>query len=288
MSDDDQFWQSPRPWDDDPSTSGGPRHARSRSTRRRRDGTVVPHHHYGWWLVAVVVAGLGSYLGVIHSSTSSAPTATRTAIVNAPLSAQAPLSSTVPDATAPDASGGSTTPAAKVGELAPNGTFTTLSGTTSTIASLHGKALMVWFVADGCASCSVSIPAVAQHLSQLASDGVQIVTLGLSNSFSAGSRGMSELASFGHLAAHMAIPRPGWTWGMASTALAQAYDPTGTPDVYALVGPGGHIRYMNSVPVSTMAQLLAVAKHLDQATRSSTTTKATDATTQSVVVAPCC
>jgi len=146
--------------------------------------------------------------------------------------------------------------------MAPNGTFTTPSGTSTTIASLRGKPTMVWFVAGGCASCAASIPAVAQQLGQLSSDGVQVVTLGLYGSFATGQHGAAQVLSFGYAAAGTNVKRPGWTWGMASEALSAAYDPSGTPDVYALIGPGGHLRYRNSVPVSTMPQLLAAAGRL--------------------------
>jgi hypothetical protein len=146
--------------------------------------------------------------------------------------------------------------------LAPDGTFTTPTGAAKTIASLRGRPTMVWFVAGGCASCAASIPAVAAHLGQLAGDGVQVVTLGLYGDFSNGKPGVGQLLSFGKAAAGSTVVRPGWTWGMASEALSMAYDPSGIPDQYVLVGPGGHVRYRNSVPDSTMPQLLAAATAL--------------------------
>jgi len=253
----------------------GPRHGRSRPMRRRRDGTLVPRHHYGRWLGVAVVAGFGSYLGVIHSSSGAQPNTARTATVASPRAAQvtSPLSATVP---APSTSGSATspgtasTPAASVGQIAPNGTFTSLTGGTTTISSLLGKPLMVWFVAGGCASCAVSIPMVAQHLAQLHADQVTVVTLGLPDWFDPGAKGLQELQFFGKTAAHVTIPTTTWIWGMPTSALVRAYDPTGTPDVYSLVGPGGHIRYQNSVPASTMPQLLAAAKHLDAVPASKT------------------
>lgn len=143
--------------------------------------------------------------------------------------------------------------------LAPNGTFTTPTGATTTLASFRGAPVMVWFVAGGCASCAASIPAVAAHLGQISGDGVQVVTLGLYGDFPNGKAGVDQLVSFGQAAAGSTVLRPGWTWGMASEALSMAYDPSGTPDTYALIGPGGHIRYRNSIPDSTMPQLLAAA-----------------------------
>ncbi len=143
--------------------------------------------------------------------------------------------------------------------VAPNGTFTTASGALATIASLRGKSTMVWFVAEGCASCAASIPAVAAHLDQLSAAGTQVPTLGLYGAFPTGKAGVAHLLSFGRAAAGASVERLGWTWGMASQALSRAYDPGGIPDVYFLVGPAGHIRYHQSVPVSTMPQLLAAA-----------------------------
>lgn len=158
--------------------------------------------------------------------------------------------------------GGQSSGASAVAVRAPNGTFVTASGSTVAIDSLWGRPTLVWFVAGGCASCAASIPAVAAHLGQLARDGVQVLTLGLYGDFRNGHNGVVELLGFGRAAAGGSITRADWTWGMASAALSQAYDPSGTPDVYALIGPGGHIRYRNAVPVSTMPQLLAAAARL--------------------------
>jgi hypothetical protein len=196
--------------------------------RRRRSRAVVV-------VTVLVIMGLAAYLVVGRSD---------------------------PSGTSAIRSSGSQPTATGSGPMAPNGTFTTPSGATSTIASLRGKPTMVWFVAAGCASCAASIPAVAQHLAQLRSDGVQVLTLGLYGAFPAGKGGVVQLLSFGQAAADTSVTRPGWTWGMASKALSVAYDPSGTPDLYALIGPDGRIGYQNSVPVSTMPQLLTAAGRL--------------------------
>lgn len=149
---------------------------------------------------------------------------------------------------------------AAVGSTAPDGTFTTTAGTQTTIASLRGHTTVVWFVADGCASCAASIPAVAQDLPQLTGHGVQVLTLGLYGAFGTGRQGVAQLLAFGRAADGGNVERPGWMWGMPSEALSVAYDPSGNPDEYFVVGPDGRITYHNSVPVSTMNQLLAAAK----------------------------
>jgi hypothetical protein len=163
---------------------------------------------------------------------------------------------------APRPGGAGTQGSAGSAPLAPDGTFTTVGGKHVTIASLRGRPAMVWFVAGGCASCAASIPAVAAHLRQLTADGLRVVTLGLAGDFPAGEQGLSLLADFGRAAAGGPITRPGWIWGVASASLSRAYDPGGTPDMYALISPSGRITYRGSVPVSTMPQLLAAAAHL--------------------------
>jgi hypothetical protein len=148
---------------------------------------------------------------------------------------------------------------AKVGAPAPNGVFTTANGTQQTIASLRGHTTLVWLVAGGCASCAASIPAVAQHLAQLQAKGVRVLTLGLYGAFDNGKAGAAQLTAFGDAAAGTGMTRPGWTWAMPSEALSFAYDPSGNPDEYFLMNTDGYITYHNSVPVSSMPQLLAAA-----------------------------
>jgi hypothetical protein len=219
----------------------------------------------GRWAIGtgalVVAAGLGTYavLGTGSAQRGAEPR------------------SATPARTATSARSATPASASTVGTLAPNGTYTTPSGTIATISSLRGQPTMVWFVAGGCASCQASIPAVASHLAQLRAAGLRVLTLGLYGAFASGRKGVAQLLGFGRDAASgEVITHAGWEWGMASKALSVAYDPSGTPDVYVLVGPNGHIRYRNSVPDSTMRSLLAAAKRLDAHTRTA------------AAVHPCC
>jgi hypothetical protein len=173
---------------------------------------------------------------------------------------------------------------AKVGAPAPNGTFTTANGTQHTIASLRGHTTLVWLVAGGCASCAASIPTVAQHLTQLHAKGVQVLTLGLYGAFGNGKPGAAQLTAFGRAAAGTNVTRPGWTWAMPSEALSFAYDPSGNPDEYFLINPDGDITYHNSVPVSTMPQLLAAAGTIPAHTTAAVSSAAAGGTTDTL---PC-
>ncbi|MGC8472702.1 MAG: TlpA family protein disulfide reductase [Acidimicrobiales bacterium] len=220
-------------------------HERATAPRRRRRSVLGTG-------ALVLATGLGAY------ALAGSVSATASAKIQS-VASEHPAASV-----SGSASSSTSTRTSTVGTPAPNGTYTTPSGTTATIASLRGKPTMVWFVAGGCASCAASIPAVAAHFHQLRAAGLRVLTLGLYGDFAVGNKGVAQLLSFGrHAAVNQSITRPGWQWGMASEALSLAYDPSGIPDLYVLIGPTGHIEYRNSVPDSTMGALVAAAKRLE-------------------------
>lgn len=205
--------------------------------------------------VGLVVAGVATR-AVIVAESGRRPSPRQAVLRSASPATRRPRTDAGSRTTAPRTTGGLGVP------IAPNGTFLAASGRTESVSSLRGGPVLLWFVAGGCASCAVSIPAVASHFRQLRADGVTVVSLGLSNDFAAGAKGLADLLAFARAAGGAAVFRPGWDWGLASTSLAMAYDPSGTPDVYALIGPGGHIRERGGVPVSTMPALLRAAAAL--------------------------
>jgi hypothetical protein len=138
-----------------------------------------------------------------------------------------------------------------------DGSLTLLDRRRVSLASLPGGPVLVWFVAGGCASCAASIPAVAAHLGAFTKAGTRVVVLGMYGAFGQDRQGTAELASFAKAAAGKAFASPAWTWGVASEQLTAAFDPSGTPDAYALLDTAGHVTYRNSVPVSTIGALLA-------------------------------
>jgi hypothetical protein len=215
------------------------------------------------WTVGVVVvasaAGAASFLAVGHAVSSPAPLGKTSLAARSSGSPATPSHQRRPRPSIVMTSA----------PLAPNGTFLAADGKTTTIAAARmGKPTLVWFIDGGCASCAASIPAVAAHFSQLRADGVQVLSLGLAGDFAKGTKGLRELETFAHDAGGAKVSQPGWHWGLASLSLSEAYDPTGTPDVYVLVGPKGHVRYRGSVPVSTMPALLRAAAALRTGTTS--------------------
>ncbi len=128
------------------------------------------------------------------------------------------------------------------------------------LATFKGKPVMLWFIVVGCASCSVSVPAVAKRLSAFVSDGIDVISLDLYGDLARTAQGRAEMTQFAQVAAGPAFPNAHWIWGFASKSLSEAYDPSGVPDLYYLASATGEITYKNSVPVSTMPELLAHAK----------------------------
>jgi hypothetical protein len=164
----------------------------------------------------------------------------------------------------PAAASAGSRPAPAAKPATAGGTFTLLDGRRQTLVGLRGHPVMVWFIAGGCASCAVSIPTVGQHLAAFRAARVRVLVLGMYGQFGQGRQATAELASFGKAAAGKVFRSPAWTWALASERLTAAFDPSGTPDAYALLDAAGHVVYRNSVPVSTMGALL---RHLSSAAR---------------------
>lgn len=163
------------------------------------------------------------------------------------------------------ASGASGTVAAKAvasGPVPANGRFALLNGRQTGLRAFEGRPLMVWFVANGCASCAASIPTVARHLSAFAAKKVRVLVLGIYGAFGQGGQAHTQLAAFGRSAAGQRFSSPVWTWGVASAGLTATFDPSGTPDEYFLLNRTGRTVYQGSTPVSTIGTLLSHLKEI--------------------------
>jgi len=140
-----------------------------------------------------------------------------------------------------------------VGGMAPDGTFTTISGSTVSVASLRGEPTVLWFVTTWCPSCQVSTSALAQSLPIFRAHHVHLVEVELYDDL--GTTGPS-IGSFAASYAGSAFPSPDWTWGVASLGLSERYDPQAYLDIYYLIDANGRVRFIDSTPVQTMPQLL--------------------------------
>lgn len=110
-----------------------------------------------------------------------------------------------------------------------------------------------------------SIPALANHLTELRAAGVQVAVIDLYGDLGAGPKAAGSLRSLGQGLVGERFEDPTWAWGISSRDLSYRYDQLGEPDVYYLLDRDGTVTYKNSVPVSTMSQLLAHA-HQNAAT----------------------
>jgi thiol-disulfide isomerase/thioredoxin len=197
--------------------------AKQAATRRRRWGLIGG----GVAVVAIVAAVLG-----LHAAHDSSASATTTA-------AGAGLPS--------------------VGSAAPDGTFTTLSGKTETVASLRGKPTLLWLMTTWCSSCQASTHTLAQNLSRLEADGVRVVEV--ENFDDLGQSG-PPLGEFAKVLAGSERTSRDWTFAEASPGLTHTYNPHSYLDIYYLLNAQGQVVYVNSTPASTMPQILAQASKL--------------------------
>jgi thiol-disulfide isomerase/thioredoxin len=143
--------------------------------------------------------------------------------------------------------------AVAVGQPAPDGTFTTLSGKTLSVASLRGTPVLLWFVTTWCSSCQAGTPVMANALPEFAAHHVRVVEV--ENYQDLGQPGPS-MRRFAKALAGSQYGNPDWTFGAASQALTEAYNPKGYLDIYYLLNARGRVAYINSSPGSTMQQLL--------------------------------
>lgn len=155
----------------------------------------------------------------------------------------------------------------KNGGNGPNDTLVSVGGRTLSLGDFHGKTTMLWFIVAGCASCVSSVPAVAGHMRTLQSLGIRVVSVDLYGDLPQTAQGRAEFFDFMSSVSKLNNPNSSWIWGLASKSLSYRLDPKGIPDLYYLIGPHGHIRYENTVPLSTMHQLLQAAKSLSRVSK---------------------
>jgi hypothetical protein len=157
----------------------------------------------------------------------------------------------------------STTAPTATGQAAPSASFTTTTGQTETVSTLHGQPTLLWLVTTWCSSCQAGTTAMAQQIPTFAAHHVRVVELEVADDFGQAGPPITE---FGQQLAGSSYQNPDWVWGMASAKLTQTYDPNGYLDIYYLLDRQGRVAYVNSSPGATMGQLLAqVAKVGSQA-----------------------
>ena len=146
-----------------------------------------------------------------------------------------------------------------VGRTAPNGTFTTLAGTTDHVASLRGQPTLIWFVTTWCSSCQYGTHVMAEDIAKLQAKGVRVEEVELYQDM--GQKG-TPIGPFAKSLAGAQYKNPDWSFGVSSATLTRTYDPKSYLDIYYLLNAKGKITYVNSSPGSTLTQLLHAASKL--------------------------
>lgn len=164
-------------------------------------------------------------------------------------------------ASTPVTATGSNAHASGIQQSAPDGIFTTMTGARGSVAALRGRATLLWFVTTWCSSCQAGTQAMRAQISTLAAHHVRVVELELSGDL--GQPGPSMTQFVAQLTGRLSHD-PDWTFGTASPALTQTYDPNGYLDVYYLLTPSGRIAYVNSSPAATMTPLLNAVDKITQ------------------------
>ena len=126
---------------------------------------------------------------------------------------------------------------AQVGKVAPDFTFTTLSGATQSLSSYRGQPVVLWWVAAFCSSCSQGTQYFAQsYAGQYHAAGVTLLEIEDYNDLGQPGPSLSAFASQNGYTG-----QPGWIIGAGSSQGTTAYNPVGYLDVYFVISPSGSI-----------------------------------------------
>ncbi|MDG6926537.1 MAG: redoxin family protein [Nitrososphaerota archaeon] len=165
-------------------------------------------------LVVLVAAGIGAYAFYNHQQQANTTEGTGT--------------TTLTTSTGIDA-----------GDRAPDMPIYLTNGTSTSLSSFQGHAVLVWMVATWCPGCQESAPVIAsQYYSQLRSAGVTLITVEDYNDLGYSGPTMTQFASqyAGGVDSH-----PGWLFADTSQSATYTYNPQADLDIWYLIGPSGTI-----------------------------------------------
>ncbi len=163
------------------------------------------------------------------------------------------LAMTVPIATGARAA--QDLPRPKLGETAPDISFTSVDGKKLRLSDFRGKPVMLWLIATWCPTCQASARVLAEHKEELEKAGLVVITLRLYKNL--GYDG-PEIAEFAKRWAP-SLKGANWYWGDAGEQASYIYDPRGYPDIYWLVDRDGSLWTVNTAPNATLEDILSFA-----------------------------
>ena len=125
------------------------------------------------------------------------------------------------------------------GDKAPSMPVYLTNGTSTSLSSFQGHAVLVWIVATWCPGCQETAPLIAsQYYSQLRSAGVTLLTVEDYNDLGYAGPTMTQFAAqyAGGVGSHQ-----GWLFADTSQGATYTYNPQADLDIWYLVSPSGTI-----------------------------------------------
>ncbi len=122
-----------------------------------------------------------------------------------------------------------------VGQTAPDFTFTTLNGSSSSLSAYQGHPVVLWWITSWCTSCQDGTKVFAQtYYSQYRSAGVVLLQVESYNNL--GQAG-PDLNTFGSSYGYSG--QTGWVLGLAPQGATTTYNPSGYLDFYYVISSQG-------------------------------------------------
>ena len=152
------------------------------------------------------------------------------------------------------------------GDAAPDMPVYLTNGTSTSLSSFHGGAVLVWMVATWCPGCQETAPLIAsQYYSQLRSAGVTLLTVEDYNDLGYSGPTMAQFAS---QYAGGASSHPGWLFADTSQGATYTFNPQADLDIWYLIGPSGKIVASGFNLGTTIQRAIAAADNLQTITAS--------------------
>jgi thiol-disulfide isomerase/thioredoxin len=144
----------------------------------------------------------------------------------------------------------------RAGERAPALSFRSGSRLLN-LRAWRGKKVLLWVFSTWCPSCRVGLHALARKEAVLRADRLSLVVL---ENYGDGGYQGPALGTVVARHAPAMTRAPNWTFGHATRAFANVYNPRSYPDVFYLIRPDGTIARVSSAPGAHLGMILRFAR----------------------------
>lgn len=127
--------------------------------------------------------------------------------------------------------------APKVSQVAPDLTFTTMNGTSSSLSAYRGHPVVLWWIATWCTSCQDGTSLFARnYYSQYNAAGIILLQIESYNNLGQPGPSLSSFAS-----SNSYLPRGDWILGQGSQEGTSTYNPSGYLDYFYVISSNGNV-----------------------------------------------